>query len=87
MRGRIVLRDDEIGGHTDDLAARVWQHKTKAFGGFTAKYGVDKLVWYEVHETRATAFVRERQVIIKLPNADSMRARRTDRESGGTSAG
>jgi putative endonuclease len=30
--------------------------------GFTAKYGVDRLVWYEVHEMRETAFRRERQM-------------------------
>jgi putative endonuclease len=49
-------------GHTDDLADRIWKHKTKAFPGFTAKYGVDKLVWYEVHDTRESAFARERQI-------------------------
>jgi putative endonuclease len=30
-------------GHTDDLAGRVWQHKSKARQGFTAKYGCDQL--------------------------------------------
>ncbi|MDN8756711.1 hypothetical protein Q0L86_14315, partial [Staphylococcus aureus] len=30
--------------------------------GFTAKYGVDLLVWYEVHDARETAFRRERQL-------------------------
>ena len=49
-------------GSTDDLAARVWQHKTKALAGFTARYGCDKLVWYEVHDTRESAFRRERQI-------------------------
>ncbi len=49
-------------GMTDDLAERIWQHKTKAFPGFTAQYGCDKLVWYEVHETRDSAFHRERRI-------------------------
>ncbi len=49
-------------GHTDDLAKRIWQHKDKQFKGFTAKYGVDRLVWYEVHMTRDSAFTRERQI-------------------------
>jgi putative endonuclease len=49
-------------GMTDDLAKRVWEHKTKAFPGFTAKYGCDKLVWYEVCDTREVAFRRERQI-------------------------
>jgi len=49
-------------GSTDDLENRVWEHKTKAFGGFTAKYNVDRLVWYEVHDSRDSAFTRERQI-------------------------
>ena len=49
-------------GHTDDIAVRVWKHKEKQFRGFTAKYGVHILVWYEVHHTRDAAFHRERQI-------------------------
>jgi putative endonuclease len=49
-------------GMTDDLAKRIWQHKTKELPGFTAKYGCDKLVWYQVCETREGAFLRERQL-------------------------
>jgi len=49
-------------GSTDSLATRVHAHKTKAVKGFTAKYGVDKLVWYECHDTRDSAFRRERQI-------------------------
>jgi putative endonuclease len=49
-------------GSTDDLGKRVWAHKSKALKGFTAQYGVDKLVWYEAHETRDGAFRRERQI-------------------------
>jgi putative endonuclease len=49
-------------GHTDDLARRVWEHREKVIPGFTRKYGVDRLVWYEVHETREAAFTRERQI-------------------------
>lgn len=49
-------------GSTDDLAKRVWEHKEKIIKGFTSKYGVDKLVWYEVHDTREAAFRRERQI-------------------------
>ena len=33
-------------GSTPDLIRRIWEHKTKAISGFTAKYGVDRLVWY-----------------------------------------
>jgi putative endonuclease len=49
-------------GMTADLAKRVWEHKAKAIPGFTAKYGVDRLVWYEPHASLEAAFVRERQI-------------------------
>jgi putative endonuclease len=49
-------------GMTDDLVRRAWEHKVGAIPGFTKKYGVKQLVWYEVHESRETAFLRERQI-------------------------
>lgn len=49
-------------GSTDDISRRMIEHKAKTFGGFTAKYGVDKLVWFEEHETRESAFERERKL-------------------------
>ncbi len=49
-------------GSTDDLAARVAQHKAKHFDGFTSRYGVDQLVWFETHPSRDQAFRRERQI-------------------------
>lgn len=49
-------------GSTDDLANRVWQHKNKVIKGFTATYGVDKLVWFETYDTREDAFTRERRI-------------------------
>ncbi len=49
-------------GSTDDLNFRIWEHKEKVRAGFTAKYGVHILVWYEVHETRESAFQRERRM-------------------------
>lgn len=42
-------------GSTFDLARRVSEHKAKAVPGFTTKYSVDRLVWYEVHETLESA--------------------------------
>ena len=42
-------------GSTPDIVRRIWQHKTKAVTGFTAKYGVDRLVWFEAHESMAAA--------------------------------
>ena len=49
-------------GMTDDLVRRVWEHRIGAVPGFTRKYGVKMLVWYEQHETREMAFQRERQI-------------------------
>jgi putative endonuclease len=49
-------------GMTDNLARRIWEHKTGVVPGFTMKYGVKMLVWYELHESRESAFQRERQL-------------------------
>lgn len=49
-------------GHTDDLGRRIWEHKAELRDGFTRKYGVHRLVWYEFHETREGAKRRERQI-------------------------
>jgi len=49
-------------GVTSDLAGRVWQHRSKALRGFTARYDVDQLVWFEVHETAPAAIQREKQI-------------------------
>ena len=47
---------------TSDLLKRVWEHKQKAAPGFTARYGVDRLVWFEVHGTAESAIRREKQM-------------------------
>ncbi|MGH7037609.1 MAG: GIY-YIG nuclease family protein [Stellaceae bacterium] len=49
-------------GFTTDLARRVWEHKNKLVPGFTAKYGVDRLVWFEIHDDRDSALRREKQI-------------------------
>jgi putative endonuclease len=49
-------------GMTDNLARRVWEHQSGAITGFTKKYGVKLLVWYEAHDSRESAFRRERQI-------------------------
>lgn len=49
-------------GMTDDLARRIWQHRSNEIAGFTRRYGVKTLVWYDVFETRDAAFQRERQM-------------------------
>lgn len=37
-------------------------HKERIFKGFTSQYYVRRLVWYEQHESRESAFIRERQL-------------------------
>jgi putative endonuclease len=49
-------------GMTDDLVRRLWEHRTGAVPGFTRKYGVKMLVWFEQYETRESALQRERQL-------------------------
>jgi len=46
-------------GYTDDLSRRMIEHKSGTFKGFAWKYGVDRLVWWEEHETRDSAWLRE----------------------------
>ena len=49
-------------GVTSNLEGRVWQHKNKASGGFTAKYNVDRLVWFEETADVEAAIQREKQI-------------------------
>ena len=49
-------------GVTSNIARRVWQHKNRLVGGFTKKYGVHRLVWYEAHPTMEGAITREKQM-------------------------
>ena len=49
-------------GVTSNLVQRAWQHRTSATGGFTARYGVHRLVHYECHGDMEHAIVREKQL-------------------------
>jgi putative endonuclease len=49
-------------GVTGNLKQRVWQHKEKQAEGFTSKYNVDKLVYYEQTEDVYGALAREKQL-------------------------
>lgn len=49
-------------GITSDLIKRVWEHKNKLAIGFTEEYGVDKLVYYEVHNDVENAITREKRI-------------------------
>jgi len=49
-------------GVTSDLIKRVRQHRDEAVQGFTSRYHVHNLVWYELHETMESAILREKQL-------------------------
>ena len=49
-------------GVTSNLVQRVWQHKVHAAKGFTDRYNLNKLMYFEVHETMVDAIAREKQL-------------------------
>ena len=49
-------------GVTRDLVGRVYQHKTKAMKGFTSRYAVDRLVWFETYDDPVSAITREKEI-------------------------
>jgi putative endonuclease len=49
-------------GVTSDLVRRVWQHREGLAPGFTKKYGVKRLVWFETHGDIIAAITREKQL-------------------------
>ena len=49
-------------GVTSNLSKRVWEHKNKVVEGFTEKYNVDKLVYYETTDSIELAIKREKQL-------------------------
>ena len=49
-------------GFTEDLIRRVYEHKADMIEGFTKKYGVHRLVYYEVHGSPSGAMTREKQI-------------------------
>ena len=49
-------------GVTSSLVQRVWQHKEGFVAGFTERYGVKMLVWFEQHDSAESAILREKQL-------------------------
>ncbi len=61
-----ILASDRNGtlyiGVTSNLPRRLAQHKAGQVEGFSKRYGVARLVWYEPHETMESAIIREKQM-------------------------
>jgi putative endonuclease len=49
-------------GVTNDLVRRIHEHKIKAVPGFSARYGVDRLMWFEVYDDPVAAISREKEL-------------------------
>ncbi len=49
-------------GVTSDLIRRVWEHKNDLTEGFTKRYRIHTLVWYEVHDNMESAITREKAI-------------------------
>lgn len=49
-------------GVTSDLVSRIWQHREGVVEGFTTRYDVKKLVWFERHQDAEAAILREKRI-------------------------
>src|SRR6266568_4874205 len=49
-------------GVTNSLERRVWEHKNKTIPGFTARYDIDRLVYFETYSDIRLAIAREKQI-------------------------
>ena len=60
-----ILASDRNGtlylGVTNDIVRRVYEHKNKVARGFTKRYGVGRLVWFEIYDDPTTAITREKK--------------------------
>jgi putative endonuclease len=49
-------------GFTSNLEQRIWQHKNHVFGGFTDRYHIDTLVYFETYSSVHRAIAREKEI-------------------------
>jgi putative endonuclease len=49
-------------GVTNDLVRRVYQHRTRAVRGFTSRYNIHHLVWFEIYDDPLHAIAREKEI-------------------------
>lgn len=61
-----ILASDRNGtlytGVTSNLSTRIWQHRNDVVEGFSHRYQVHQLVWYEMHESMKSAILREKAI-------------------------
>ena len=55
-------RETLYTGVTSDLLARIAQNRNGTFRGFTRRYGVTRLAYFEIHDTMGAAIAREKQI-------------------------
>jgi putative endonuclease len=49
-------------GITNDIARRIYEHRIKAVRGFTSKYNITRLVWFEIYDDPISAISREKEL-------------------------
>ena len=49
-------------GVTNNIVRRIYEHKSKVVAGFSKRYSVDRLVWYEIYDDPITAITREKEL-------------------------
>ncbi len=49
-------------GVTSNLVKRIWEQKNNMVDGFTKRYGIHLLVWYELHDNMESAIEREKRI-------------------------
>ncbi len=49
-------------GITSDIKRRIWEHKNKTTKGFSSKYNLYKLLYYEIYQDPENAIIREKQI-------------------------
>jgi putative endonuclease len=49
-------------GMTNDIVRRIYEHRIKAVPGFTSKYNITRLVWFEIYDDPISAITREKEL-------------------------
>ena len=49
-------------GVTNDIVRRIYEHRTRVFKGFTSRYNITRLVWFEIYDDPISAISREKEL-------------------------